>query len=59
MDGQNVVETIYGKRHKYEIVKSSGGLLTSTSFSIYRDGTYYKGSFGSLADAVEAAEKEG
>lgn len=54
-----VVETIYGKYHKFEIVKSPGGLLTSTSFSIYRDGKYYKGSYSSLASAVEAAKKEG
>jgi hypothetical protein len=59
MSDKEVVETVYGKRHKYEIVKSSGGLLTSTTFSIYRDGQYHRGSFSSLKDAVAAANKEG
>lgn len=56
---KEVVETIYGKRNKFEIVKTSGGILSSTSFSIYRDGSYFKGSFNSLAEAVAAAEREG
>jgi hypothetical protein len=56
---KQVIETIYGKFHKYEIVKSPGGILTSPSFSIYRDGKYYKGSYASLADAVAAAKREG
>lgn len=56
---KEVVETIYGKRHKFEVVKSPGGILSSTSFSIYRDGSYFKGSYNSLADAVAAAEREG
>jgi hypothetical protein len=59
MSKKEVVETVYGKRHKYEIVKSPGGLLTSTTFSIYRDGEYHRGSFSSLKDAVEAANREG
>ena len=59
MSDKEVVETVYGKRHKYEIVKSPGGLLTSTTFSIYRDGKYHKGSYSSLKDAVAAANEEG
>jgi hypothetical protein len=59
MSDKEVVETVYGKRHKYEIVKSPGGLLTSATFSIYRDGQYHRGSFSSLKDAVAAANKEG
>lgn len=59
MTGKNVVETIYGKLHKYEVVKSPGGLLTSTTFSIYRDGQYFKGSYSSLSGAVAAAKKMG
>lgn len=58
MSEKQVVETVHGKLHKYEIVKSQGGLLTSTTFSIYRDGRYYKGSYSSLADAVAAANRE-
>lgn len=59
MNEKDVVETIYGKRHKYQIVKDSGGLLTSTKFNIYRDGSYYKGTFSTLSAAVERAKREG
>lgn len=59
MSGKEVVETVYGKRHKYEIVKSPGGLLSNTSFSIHRDGSYWKGSYDSLARAVEVARDAG
>jgi hypothetical protein len=59
MSGKEVVETVYGKRHKYEIIKSPGGLLSNTSFSIYRDGSYWKGSYDSLARAVEVARDAG
>ena len=52
-----VVETVYGKRHKYEIMKSPGGLIGSTSFSVYRDGSYWRGSYDSLARAVEVAKE--
>lgn len=54
-----VVETIYGKYSKYEIVKTPGGLLSNTSFCIYRDGRYHRGSFSSLSAAVDAARREG
>ncbi len=56
---KNVIETLYGKRHKFEIVRTEGSLLDSTKFSIYRDGDYYKGSYSSLIDAVDAARREG
>ena len=59
MSKKEVVETIYGKLHKYEIVKSPGGMMSSTSFSIHRDGSHFKGSYSSLADAVAAAKREG
>jgi hypothetical protein len=55
---RQVVETVYGKHHKFEIVKVPGGLLSNTTFSIYRDGKYFKGSYSSLAAAVEAAKSE-
>ncbi len=54
-----VLETIYGKYNKYEIVRTDGGLLSSTFFTIYRDGRYHRGSFPSLRAAVEAAHREG
>ena len=58
-----IVETIYGKYHKYEIEKNiDSGILTFGSkitFYILRDGKPYRGSYSSLSDAVEAAKKEG
>jgi hypothetical protein len=56
MSDGTIVETIYGKHHRYEIIKNVGW---SISFSIYRDGKYYKGSYDSLARAVEVARNEG
>ena len=56
MADQEVIETIYGKHSKYEIVRESG--IFSTKFYIYRNGKYYRGSFDSLATAVEAARRE-
>lgn len=56
---EEVVETIYGKYHKYEITRVPGGLLSNTKFYILKDGKPYRGSYSSLRDAVEAAKKEG
>ena len=58
MSSKNVVEVIYGKYHKYEIVKTSGGMFSSSGFAIYRDGEFYK-KFETLSRAVEVAKKEG
>lgn len=52
-----VIETIYGKNYKYEIIKSEGFL--STNFVIHRDGSYWKGTYDSLARAVEVAKDAG
>jgi hypothetical protein len=59
MSDKKVVEVVYGKHAKYEIVKSSGGLMGSTSYYIHKNGQPHRGSFSSLAAAVEAARKEG
>lgn len=56
---KTVMETIYGKYHKYEIVRSDGGFLSSPTFYIYRDGEHWKGSYDSLAKAVQAAREAG
>lgn len=53
-----VIETLYGKQHKYEIVMSLGGIFSSTTYSIYRDGQYFRGSFNSLIQAIEEVKKE-
>jgi len=58
MSDKEVVETVYGKHHKYEIVKDPG-LFSATKYYIRRDGKPFKGSYSSLRDAVEAAENEG
>lgn len=58
MAEKQVVETVYGKYSKFEIVKQSS-FLGSPKFYIYKDGKYHRGSFSSLRDAVEAAKNEG
>lgn len=59
MTDKEIVETIYGKHHKFEIVRDSGGLFRSINFYVRKDGKPFKGSYSSLADAVDAAKKEG
>jgi hypothetical protein len=54
-----VVEIIYGKHSKYEIIQVPSGLLSSTSYMIYRNGSYHRGSFSSLSAAVAAARRDG
>lgn len=56
-DGQ-IVETIYGKYSKYEIVKKAS-LFGGPAFYVRKDGKPHRGSFSSLRAAVEAAEKDG
>ncbi len=50
MQGKHI-ETLYGKYSKYEITKKDG-ILTSSSFLIYRDGSFWK-SRKTLSEAVE------
>lgn len=56
MSDSVVVETIYGKYSKYEIVKKSS--VFSSEFYIRKNGKPHRGSFSSLSAAVEAAKKE-
>lgn len=58
MSDDNIIETIYGKYHKYEIVKKAAGLLSNVEFYIRKDGKPYKGPYNSLKVAVESAKKE-
>lgn len=53
----NVVETLYGKRHKYEIREVRSWL--KTQFAIYRDGSRWKGDYDSLARAVKVVRDAG
>ena len=58
MSDDTVVETVYGKHHKYEIVKKPGGVFSSTEYVIRRDGKHFKGPYKSLSDAVETAKEQ-
>lgn len=53
---RTVVEIVYGKYSKYEIVRDSG--VISTSIYLYKDGKSI-GSYSSVEKAVEAARKKG
>ena len=55
---KEIVETVYGKYHRYDIVKEIT-LLGSIRFWIRKDGQPYRGTYPSLKSAVDAAEKEG
>ena len=50
---KEVVEIVYGKYSKFEVVKDG------SSFFIRKDGKYHRGTFSSLKAAVEAAKSEG
>ena len=56
MSEKPIVETIYGKYHKFEIIKDDG--FWSTKFYIRRDGKPFKGPYSALFKAVEAAQRE-
>lgn len=53
-----VIETVYGKYSKYDVVKEPGGVFSGPKFYIYKDGKYHRGSFSSLRDAVDAANRD-
>lgn len=59
MSDKELVETVYGKHHVYEIYRKSGGVFGSSKYYVYRDGKPHLGSFSSLRDAVERAQREG
>lgn len=58
MADKQVVETIYGKYNKYEIVKDPGGVFGNPKFYIRKNGEAFKGPYSTLPAAVEAARKE-
>lgn len=55
MAKQELVETIFGKRHKYEIIREPGW---TTKFYIYKDGAKHGGWFDDLRVAVKKAKEE-
>ena len=58
MARDEVVETIYGKYSKFEVIKKSS-TLGNPRFHLYKDGRPHRGPFSDLRDAVSAAEAEG
>jgi len=56
MATRKVVETIYGDKNKYEIVKKKTAF--STKFYIKKDGDVVSGKFSSLNKAVDAAKNK-
>lgn len=58
MPDKTVIETIYGKHHKYDVLKEST-VLGGIKFWIYKDGKPHRGPFSDLRHAVEAAKQEG
>lgn len=56
MSDEEIVETIYGKHHKYTIIRKSG--VFSAEYWMRRDDKPYKGTYKTLKDAVEAAQEE-
>jgi hypothetical protein len=57
MSREVVVETVYGKYHKYEVIKKSDTF--GTKFYVHKDGKPFKGSYSSLSIAVEVAKSAG
>lgn len=53
---ETVIEVVYGKYSKYEIVKKSG--MLSTDIVLRKDGKFVS-SYSSIQDAVDAAKKKG
>lgn len=52
---KTVIETFYGKFHKFDVVRDSG--IFSTNFYVLKDGKPYE-SFSSLSAAVKFAKKK-
>jgi hypothetical protein len=57
MAKSEVVETVYGKYSKYEIVKKTSP-FGDPKFYVHKDGKPHRGSFSTLRAAVEAAQEE-
>jgi hypothetical protein len=54
------VEVIHGKRYRYEIRQEAESLFSlGAKFHIYRNGEYWKGTYNSLARAVDVAREAG
>lgn len=58
MSKREKIETILGKRCKYEIVRETGSWTGSAKFYILKDGESHRGPFGDLRDAVQRAKDD-
>ena len=58
---KRVIETLYGRRSKYEIVRDDhGGMFFGTVFYVLKDGNIlFSGHFDSLPAAIAAARRDG
>jgi hypothetical protein len=54
---KEVVETVYGKHQKYEVIRETSTLLSPIYYVRSSDGTV-SGKFASLADAVDYAQEK-
>jgi hypothetical protein len=54
---KQLIETVHGKRHKYEIYRVD--TVFETNFSIHRDGQLWKAGIKDLASAVQKAREAG
>ena len=54
---EKVVETVYGKYEKYEVIKQTG-IISSPKFIVRSSNGKYSGTFDSLAAAVEWANRQ-
>ncbi len=57
MSKKEVVETVFGRRSKYEIVRDHSW-MGSVVFSILKDGKSYRGPYDELRDAVQRAKDD-
>ncbi len=58
MAEKQLIETVYGKYNKYEVLKDSSSFWGNPKFYIHKNGQPFKGPYSSLSSAVEAAKKE-
>ncbi len=56
---KEVVETVYGKYHKFEVVKDSGVISSIKFYVKSTDGKKQSGTFDRLDKAVEWAKNQG
>lgn len=57
MVDKEIIETIFGKRNRFDVVKKDGGTFGAPTFWIFRNGERFKGSYRSLSAAIDEANK--